>query len=81
MLNVIRRYTRSWFTKVLFYFLARTFLAPIVKSRSIVFFKEHPLEALLGLGVVGFVIDVGKTVGTWQGVRCYYFPKSGAADR
>lgn len=65
----------------LLYFLARTFLAPIVKSRSIIFFKEHPLEALLGLGVVGFVIDLGKTVGTWQGIRCYYFPKSGVAGR
>ncbi len=64
-------------TLCLFYFLARTFLVPTVKSRSIVFFKEHPVEALLGLGIVGFVIDLGKTVGTWHGIRCYYFPKSG----
>lgn len=66
---------------LLLYFLARTFLVPIVKSRSFVFFKEHPWEAMLGLGVVGFVIDLGKTVGTWQGIRCYYFPKSGVAGR
>lgn len=65
----------------LLYFLARTFLAPIVKSRSIDFFKEHPLEALLGLGVVGLVIDLGKTVGSWQGVRRYYFPNSGVSGR
>ena len=65
----------------LLYFLARTFLAPIVKSRSIDFFKEHPLEALLGLGVVGLVIDLGKAVGSWQGIRRYYFPNSGVSGR
>jgi glycosyltransferase involved in cell wall biosynthesis len=66
---------------VLLYFLARTFFVPIMKSRSIAFFKEHPWQALLGLGVVGLVIDLGKTVGTWQGIRCYYFKNSGAAGR
>ena len=65
----------------LLYLLARTFLAPIVKSRSIDFFKEHPLEALLGLGVVGLVIDLGKAVGSWQGIRRYYFPNSGVSGR
>lgn len=65
----------------LFYLLARAFLVPILKSRSIVFFREHPTEALLGLGVVGFVIDLGRTVGTWQGIRYFYFPKSRAAGR
>ena len=65
----------------LLYFLARTFLAPIVKSRSIDFFKEHPSEALLGLGVVGLVIDLGKAVGSWQGIRRYYFPNSGVSGR
>ena len=65
----------------LLYLLARTFLAPIVKSRSIDFFKEHPLEALLGLGVVGLVIDLGKALGSWQGIRRYYFPNSGVSGR
>ena len=65
----------------LLYLLARTFLAPIVKSRSIDFFKEHPSEALLGLGVVGLVIDLGKAVGSWQGIRRYYFPNSGVSGR
>jgi glycosyltransferase involved in cell wall biosynthesis len=64
---------------LLFYFLARTFLVPVAKSRGIVYFKEHTWEALLGLGVVGFVMDLGKTVGTWQGIRYYYFSKSRAA--
>ena len=63
-----------------FYFLARTFIVPIMKARGIVFFREHPWEALLGSGVVGLVIDLGKTVGTWQGIRSYYFSKSGAPE-
>ena len=62
----------------LLYFLARTFIVPVLKSRSIVFHLEHPFEALLGLGLVGFVIDLGKTVGTWQGIYWYHFKKSGA---
>ena len=66
---------------LLLYFLARTLFLPMAKSRGIAFFQEHPWEALLGLGVVGFVIDLGKTVGTWQGIRCYYFPRSDAAGR
>jgi glycosyltransferase involved in cell wall biosynthesis len=63
---------------LLLYLLARTFLVPLVKSRSVIFFREHPWEALLGLGVVGLVMDLGKTVGTWQGIRHYYFSRSGA---
>lgn len=61
----------------LLYFLARTLAIPLLKSRSLGLYKEHPLEALLGLGVVGLVMDLGKTVGTWQGVRDFCFPKSG----
>ncbi len=60
----------------LLYFLARTLVIPLLKSLSLGLYKEHPLEALLGLGVVGFVMDLGKTVGTWQGVRDFCFPKS-----
>ena len=61
---------------LLLYLLARTFLVPLVKARSVIFFREHPWEALLGLGVVGLVMDLGKTVGTWQGIRYYYLFKS-----
>ncbi|MBI4191162.1 MAG: glycosyltransferase family 2 protein [Betaproteobacteria bacterium] len=64
----------------LFYFLTRTFFLPILKSRSIDFYKEHPLEAVLGLGVVGLIIDLGKSIGTWQGIH-YYFLKSRPAGR
>jgi glycosyltransferase involved in cell wall biosynthesis len=56
----------------LFYFLIRTFFLPILKSRSIVFYKEHPREALLGLGIVGLIIDLGKLIGIWQGIHYYY---------
>jgi len=60
----------------LFYFLTRTLVLPILKSRSIGYYIEHPLEALLGLGVAGLTIDVGKTIGTWKGLRYNFFPKS-----
>ncbi len=72
---------KAAFTVFLLYLLARTFVIPILKSRSLVFYKEHPLEALLGLGVVGLIMDLGKTVGTWQGVRDFCFPKSRPAGR
>ncbi len=58
----------------LFYFLTRTFFLPILKSRSAVFYKEYPLEALFGLGIVGLIIDLGKSAGIWQGI--YYLLKS-----
>lgn len=60
----------------LVYFLGRAFVFPIVKSRGFAYFKEHPVEALLGLGVVGMVMDLGKTIGTWKGVCYYHLPKS-----
>lgn len=68
-------------TVFLLYFLARTLVIPFLKSRSVVFYKEHPLEALLGLGVVGIIMDLGRTFGTWQGVRDFCFPKSRPAGR
>ena len=55
------------------YFLTRIFFLPILKSRNISFYKEHPIESLFGLGVAGFVIDLGKMVGIIQGIRYYYF--------
>lgn len=58
---------------LLFYFLTRIFLLPIVKSRNILFYKEHLFEALLGLGLVGLVIDLGKMVGTLEGIYFYYY--------
>ena len=60
---------------IMIYFLTRTFLLPILKSRGIQFYKEHPLEALCGLGLVGFVIDLGKMVGIIQGINHYYVSK------
>lgn len=68
-------------TVFLLYFLTRSFAVPILKSRSVLFYMEHPFEALLGLGITGFLIDLGRTVGTWQGIRFYFFPKSSPAGR
>ena len=50
------------------YFLTRSFFLPIIKSRSILYYKEHPFESLFGLGLVGLVIDLGKLKGTLQGI-------------
>ncbi len=62
---------------VLLYFVARGFLLPMMKSRNILFYKEHPAEAVFGLGIVGFVIDTGKMVGILQGIRYYYLSPAG----
>jgi glycosyltransferase involved in cell wall biosynthesis len=56
----------------LLYFLARTFVLPIWKSRNVAFFREHPFEALLGSGIIGAIIDLGRLLGTWQGIHCHY---------
>jgi glycosyltransferase involved in cell wall biosynthesis len=65
----------------LLYFLARACVIPILKSRGIAYFREHPVEALAGLGIVGTLLDVGKTVGTWKGMRQYYLAKYSASGR
>lgn len=63
----------------LLYFVARTFVIPVMKSRSFLFFREHPVEALLGLGLVGLTIDLGKFVGTLRGVGDQYSKRRRAA--
>lgn len=57
---------------LLLYFVVRAYGVPLYKSRSVAFFREHPTAAWLGLGVVGMVIDLGKLVGTWQGIYFYF---------
>lgn len=52
-----------------FYLLVRTFVTPVIKSHSIVFYKEHLIEAVFGLGVVGLFIDTGKIIGYYKGVK------------
>jgi glycosyltransferase involved in cell wall biosynthesis len=56
---------------LLAYFLARALAIPMLKSSGFAYYREHPFEALFGLGIVGLVIDVGKTIGTWQGLFEY----------
>jgi glycosyltransferase involved in cell wall biosynthesis len=54
------------------YFLARTFMIPLIKSGSTAFFRENPLAAVFGAGIVGLVIDCGRLIGTWQGIWHYH---------
>ena len=54
------------------YFLARTFVVPISKSGSAAFFRENPLAAVFGAGIVGLVMDCGRLIGTWQGIFHYH---------
>lgn len=61
---------------VVAYFISRALLIPIVKSKNIKMFTEHPAEALLGMFLVGLVIDLGKTIGILQGIQYYYFSKN-----
>jgi glycosyltransferase involved in cell wall biosynthesis len=51
------------------YLLIRIFVTPIVKSGGVSFYKEHPFEAFLGLGIVGLSIDIGKVIGYFKGVK------------
>jgi len=50
------------------YFLMRSFFIPLIKSRSTLYYKEHPFESLFGLGLVGFVLDLGRLKGTLEGI-------------
>ena len=50
------------------YFAARSFVIPILKARGLGLFEESPAAALLGLGLVGLVLDGGRLAGTWQGI-------------
>jgi len=63
------------FALIVIYFLTRLFFLPIIKSKGILFYKEHFIEALLGLGIVGLVIDLGKMIGTMKGIYHYYYER------
>ena len=54
------------------YLATRTLLIPILKSKNAKLFREHPFQALLGLGIVGMVLDLGKLIGTLQGIFHYH---------
>ena len=60
---------------VMVYMITRIFIAPIIKSHGIIFFKEHPMEALFGLGIVGLLIDIGKITGYLKGIKDYIVNK------
>jgi len=50
------------------YFIVRSILVPIIKSKSVKLHKEHFFEAIFGLGITGFVMDVGRLVGYSFGI-------------
>jgi len=51
------------------YFIVRSILVPIIKSKSVKFYKEHFFEAILGLGITGFVMDAGRIIGYLLGIN------------
>jgi len=53
---------------LLVYFFLRTFIIPVVKSQGGAIYKEYPLAALFGLGLIGLAIDLGKIAGYLLGV-------------
>ena len=61
------------------YIMARAFALPVLKSRGIRLYSEHPIEAILGLAVVGLVIDVGKMIGVMKGIDHYFVSRRGRA--
>ena len=56
---------------LLIYIFFRTFVTPVIKSNGIEFYKKHPVEALIGLGVTGIIIDFGKISGYVFGIFDY----------
>ena len=54
------------------YFFIRSFFTPIMKSRNLLLYKEYPLASILGLGIVGLIIDIGKFVGILDGFQAIY---------
>ncbi len=63
---------RSSIVLIAIYFVVRIFLFPVYKSKGIRYFSEHPIESILGLGLVGLLIDLGKMVGILQGIKLYF---------
>ena len=59
------------------YFLARTFVIPLLKSGGTAFYKENPVASLLGSGIVGLMMDCGRLIGTWQGIYQYHMKRYG----
>lgn len=61
---------------ILLYFFSRAFFLPVIKSQSILIYREYPLESFAGLLLVGIIMDFGKLVGIIQGIYFYYFSRS-----
>lgn len=57
------------------YILLRGFAIPILKSRSLIIFKDYPL-AVIYLPLMGFVMDTGRMLGILQGVYRYHIQRS-----
>jgi glycosyltransferase involved in cell wall biosynthesis len=53
---------------LIFYVFIRSTLIPILKSRNILIYTEHPIVAFFGLGITGVAIDAGKFFGIAIGI-------------
>ena len=62
----------AWF--ILIYLLARWFFIPIIKSRGISVFRDHPLTIIYMLPV-GIVLDCGRIIGIFQGIYSYHLSR------
>ena len=56
---------------ILIYILARWFFIPIIKSKGISIFLDHPLTIIYMLPV-GIVLDFGRLIGIFQGIYFYH---------
>ena len=56
---------------LLIYILARWFIIPIIKSKGISIFRDHPLTIIYMLPV-GVVLDFGRLIGIFKGIYFYH---------
>ena len=56
---------------IIFYFLLRGYIIPIIKSRGIDVFIRYPNMIIL-IPLLGIVIDIGKTIGILIGFKKYH---------
>jgi len=55
------------------YLFARAFVIPLLKSPLML--REHPLEFLFGVGIVGISVDLARMTGVLRGILHYYLGK------
>jgi glycosyltransferase involved in cell wall biosynthesis len=63
------------------YLLVRGVAFPLAKSRNLLLLKEHPIEAVFGLQLIGILMDISKTVGYLRGLWDYRISKFTKSER